>query len=124
MGDMVPRRRRLVCGYRVPPLIPWQKPQLRALPEMREHRLRVRAQSERSWRDHMETFTDRIIGVSERELECLRDIVRVHMVHSLHPVVRELQQLAVSNLGEHVRIEMPGRIQRVPPRTHHVPWMQ
>src|SRR6266513_3016005 len=46
------------------------------------------------------------------------------MVHCLHPLVRELQQLTVSDAGEHVRIEMPGGIQRIPSRTHHVPWMQ
>jgi hypothetical protein len=72
----------------------------------------------------VEAFTDRIIRVSERELERLRDIVGVHMVHGLHPFVREPQQLAASKAGKNVRIEMPGRIQRIPPGTHQVSRMQ
>src|SRR5438105_14573133 len=72
----------------------------------------------------MEAFTDGVVRVSERELERLRDIIGVHMMHGLHPCVRELQQLTVSNAREHLRIEMPGRIQRLPSWSHHVPRMQ
>src|SRR5207237_4316472 len=32
--------------------------------------------------------------------------------------------LTASNAGEYVRIEMPGRIHRLPPRTYQVAWMQ
>src|SRR5688500_12166154 len=72
----------------------------------------------------MEASTDRFLSASDRQLECLRDIVRVYVVHGLHPLVRELQRLAVGNAGEHIRIEMAGGIQRLPPRTDKVPRMQ
>jgi hypothetical protein len=39
----------------------------------------------------METFTDCVIGVAERELEGLRDIVGVNVVDCFHPFVRQLQ---------------------------------
>src|SRR2546423_1575650 len=121
---MVPRRRRLVFSHSVPPLFPWQKLQLRSLPEVREHRFGVPTQRERSWRDRMETLADRVIRVSERELECLCYVVGVHMVHGLHPFVGELQQLTACDAGEYVRIKMPGRIQRNPTRAHQVSRVQ
>src|SRR6266550_2596164 len=72
----------------------------------------------------METLTDRIVSVTERELECLRDIVGMHMVDGFHPFVRQLQQLTMSNVGKNVRIEMPSGIYRLPPRPNNVTWMQ
>src|SRR3954469_7439940 len=107
MGDMVPCRGGLFLRHSAPPLFPRQELELCLVAEMREHRLRVLAQSQWSWRDDMKTLADGIVGVSQRELECLRDIIGVYMVHRLHSFVRELQQLAASDAREHVGIEMP-----------------
>jgi len=72
----------------------------------------------------VKTLTDRIRGSSEGELERLRDIVSVHVMHRRHSIVRQHQRLTTSNSPEHLWIEMSGGIDRLPSRSNEVAGMQ
>src|SRR2546423_12604895 len=124
MLDMVPRRGSLIVRYGLSPFVPRKESEVRRLTEVREHRFRVGAESQRCRRDDVKAFTNRIVSLIERELESLGDIVGVHVMHGCLSVIRKLHELAAGNAREHIGIEMPSGIHRVPTRSDDVPWME
>jgi hypothetical protein len=72
----------------------------------------------------MERLADRAARVRNRELECLRDVVSVDVMHSFHSEIGKDQLLTVRELPEHCEIEVARRVDRHPARTDDVPGMQ
>jgi len=64
----------------------------------------------------VKALADRAVGVGERELECLRNIVSVHVVHRLHPEVGEDDFFAIRQTREHRRVEVSRWIHGRPSR--------
>ena len=59
----------------------------------------------------MEALADCAISVRDRELECLRNIISVHVMHGLHAEIGKDQLLTVGELREHCKIEVSGRVE-------------
>jgi hypothetical protein len=72
----------------------------------------------------MERLADRAARVRNRELECLRDVVSVDVMHSFHTEIGKDQLFTVRELPEHCEIEVARRVDRRPARTDDVPGMQ
>src|SRR5689334_9505724 len=124
MRNMIPRRRRLALADGPPPLLPRKKLNPRSLAKVREHLLGIPAQSHRRRRHDVKTFTDSVIGLIDRQLERLRDIISVHMMHRLESLIGQHHYLAARDPSEHVKAEMSRRIDRIPPGPNEMPRMQ
>src|ERR1700741_1987262 len=72
----------------------------------------------------MKTFSDGRPPVNQGLAKCLSDVIRVNVVYRLEPKIRERQRFALSQRFKYCRIEMPRRVQRVPPRTDNVSRVQ
>lgn len=72
----------------------------------------------------MEALADCALRVGNRELEGLRNIVSVHVMHRFHPQIGKDQLLTIRELCEHRGVEVSGRVERSPARTDDVPGME
>ena len=72
----------------------------------------------------MEALADCAVSVRNRELERLRDIVSVHVVHRFHPQIGKDQLLTIREPREHRGVKVSGRVERRPPRTDDVSGME
>lgn len=121
---MIPGRARLRIGYRVAPFIPRQEGKPSTPAEVRRHSLGVTTQRHCRGRTDMEALADCAVCVSNRELERLRNVVSVHVMHRFHPQVGKNQLLTTREPLEHRGVEMSGRVEWSPARTDDVPWME
>jgi hypothetical protein len=62
----------------------------------------------------MEALADCAVGVRNPELECLRNIISMHMMHGFHAEIGKKQFLAGRELREHREIEVSGRVEWMP----------
>ena len=72
----------------------------------------------------MEALADSAVRVPNGELERLRDIISVHVMHGFHPQIGKNQLLTIRELPEYHRVEVSGRVKRRPARTDDVPGME
>lgn len=121
---MIPGRPRILFTNSSGPLVIRQKLHPRRLLEEGKHPLRISAQGQSCRRNNMKALADRGLTMQDRLDESLRNIVRVNMMHRLHPKVRQRNLLTPRDSREDPWVEVPLRIDRVPSRPNQVTRMQ
>jgi hypothetical protein len=124
VGNVIPGSLGIFLGNGGAPLFKGHKAQVSRLAEPGGHCLGVTAQGQSRRRDDVKTLPDGAAPVVQRFPKRLGHILRMDVMHGLHPQIRERQLFSARQFLKNHRVEIAGRIHDNPARSHDVTRMQ
>src|SRR5450631_3449641 len=117
MQNVIPRDSGVLCRYALLPLFPRQETQPGVPIEPPCNTLRIPSQRDGRARNRVKRMPDGHVAALKRQEKCLRHILRMNVMNSLHPGIRKHKFRSTHERCKNLGVEVPGRIDRRPSRT-------